>query len=326
MYANSEIIIYQTEDNQTKIRVHLEDETVWLTLNQFSELFQKTKSTISEHIKNIFEEGELVESATVRKFRTVQNEGKRQVTRELEFYNLDIIISVGYRVKSLRGTQFRIWATKQLKEYLIKGFVMDDERLKDPSNDYFDELLKRVREIRTSERRFYQKITDIYATSVDYDPKSNITKNFFATVQNKMHWAIHGHTAAELIAERADAKKPNMGLTCVKTPKIREKDVLIAKNYLTEDELQELNLIVDQYLSFAELQAKNRKSMTMHDWIKRLDDFLNLNGKNILKDAGKISHQLSQEIVLDHFKEFKKIQDKNYISDFDRSIEKYLNQ
>jgi hypothetical protein len=264
------------------------------------------------------------EDSTVKEYLTVQNEGNRQVQRNVTHYNLDVIISVGYRVKSLRGTQFRIWATQQLKEYLIKGFVLDDERLKNPNNDYFDNLLERVRDIRTSERRFYQKITDIYATSIDYDLNADITKDFFATVQNKMHWAIHGHTAAELIAERADANKPNMGLSCFQGNRIRKDEVLIAKNYLTENELKELNLVVDQYLSFAELQAMNRKSMTMQDWINKLDSFLKLNEKNILQDAGKISQKLGREIALTEFSKFKTIQNRNYLSDFDKSVKKYL--
>ena len=245
----SDILIYQSEDGQTRVDVRLIDETVWLTQKWMAELFQKNVRTISEHIKNIFEEGELQPEATIRKFRIVQNEGNRDVERLIDFYNLDVIISVGYRVRSHRGTQFRIWATQRLKEYLIKGFMMDDERLKNPGRfDYFDELLERIRDIRASERRFYQKITDIYATSIDYDTNSEITRNFFASVQNKMHWAIHGHTAAELIAERADADKPNMGLTAWKGSVVRKGDVGVAKNYLTEQELSDLNLIVNQYL------------------------------------------------------------------------------
>ena len=324
MQSNSEILIYQTEDQQAKVQVRLENETVWLTQVAMAELFQTTKQNISLHIKNVFAEGELMEDSTVKEYLTVQNEGNRQVQRNVTHYNLDVIISVGYRVKSLRGTQFRIWATQQLKEYLIKGFILDDECLKNPNNDYFDNLLERVRDIRTSERRFYQKITDIYATSIDYDLNTEITKNFFATVQNKMHWAIHGHTAAELIAERVDAGKLNMGLTCFQSNRIRKDEVLIAKNYLTENELKELNLVVDQYLSFAELQAMNRKSMTMQDWINKLDSFLKLNEKNILQDAGKISQKLGQEIALSEFKKFKRVQSHSYVSDFDRSVKKYL--
>jgi hypothetical protein len=323
MQPNSEIIIYQTEDQQTKVQVRLENETVWLTQGAMLELFQTTKQNISLHIKNVFAEGELVENSVVKEYLTTAGDSKSYITKH---YNLDVIISVGYRVKSLRGTQFRIWATQQLKEYLIKGFVLDDERLKNPNNDYFDDLLERVRNIRTSERRFYQKITDIYATSIDYDPNTELTKSFFATVQNKMHWAIHGRTAAELIAERADAGKPNMGLSCFHGNRIKKEEVLIAKNYLTENELKELNLVVDQYLSFAELQAMNRKSMTMLDWINKLDSFLKLNEKNILQDAGKISQKLGQEIALIEFKKFRKIQDHNYLNDFDRRVKKYLEE
>src|SRR5665647_698200 len=256
----SNILIYQTEDGVTKIETRLQEETVWLSQAQLCELFQKSKATISEHIKNIFEEGELQERATVRKFRTVQQEGNREVERDIDFYNLDVIISVGYRVRSHRGTQFRMWATQRLREYIIKGFTLDDERLKDGGvrNDYFDELIERVRAIRTSERNFYRKVTDIYSTAYDYDPNVQITHEFFATVQNKFYWAIHGHTAAELIAARADAMKRNMGLTNWRGDRIRKADVGVAKNYLTAEELSMLNLIVDQYLSFAELQARQR--------------------------------------------------------------------
>ena len=267
--TQSDILIYQSEDGQTRIDVQLIDETVWLSQKLMAELFQKNVRTINEHIKNIYEEGELKPEATIRKFRIVQKEGKRDVERLIDFYNLDVIISVGYRVRSHRGTQFRIWATQRLKEYLIKGFVMNDERLKNPGQiDYYDELLERIRDIRASERRFYQKITDIYATSMDYDPNSEITGNFFASVQNKMHWAIHGHTAAELISKRANANKPNMGLTAWKGGIVRKGDVGIAKNYLTEQEISDLNLIVNQYLDFAEFQARRHQPMYMKDWAR----------------------------------------------------------
>lgn len=321
----SEIVIYTTEDNQTRVEVKVQDETVWLSQKQMSELFQKSVPTINEHIKNIYDEGELTESATIRNFRIVQFEGGREVARDLTHYNLDIIISVGYRVKSHRGTQFRIWATQKLREYIIKGFVLDDHRLKNPGTlDYFDELIERVREIRTSERRFYQKITDIYATSSDYDPHAKITQDFFATVQNKMHWAIHGHTAQEVIAKRADRDKLNMGLTYFEGARPRKADVTIAKNYLTKDELEQLNLIVDQYLSFAEFQARQRKPMHMQDWIRKLDDFLKLNERDILKNAGKISKKLGEEIALREYEAYIKKQDRDYISDFDKATAKLI--
>jgi hypothetical protein len=246
--SKSEIILYQTEDNRTRIEVRLEDETVWLTQRQLAELFQKDVRTINEHIQNIFEEGELQRGATIRKFRIVQAEGARSVEREVDFYNLDVIISVGYRVKSPRGTQFRIWATQRLREYLAKGFTLDDERLKQggTKNEYYDELLQRIREIRLSERNFYRKICDIYQTSIDYDPSAELTQLFFQTVQNKMHWAVHGQTAAEVIHRRANATQPHMGLTSWKGAKVRKPDVAIAKNYLTGEELKKLSLIATQ--------------------------------------------------------------------------------
>ena len=281
----------ETEDNRTRIEVRLESETVWLTLNQMAELFQRDKSVISKHIKNVFEEGELPLEATVAKYATVQTEGARTVSRDLEFYNLDVIIAVGYRVKSHRGTQFRQWATQRLREYIVKGFTMDDERLKEGGtrNVYFDELLQRIREIRLSERNFYRKICDIYQTSIDYDPSAEMTQRFFQTVQNKMHWATHGHTAAEVIHARADAAKPHMGLTSWQGAKVRKPDVAIAKNYLNEDELKKLGLIVTQYLDFAELQALERRPMTMRDWIAKLDAFLRAGDRKILEHAGGIS-------------------------------------
>jgi hypothetical protein len=295
--GSSELILYTTPDQQTRIEVRLEDETVWLSQRQLAELFQKSVPTINEHIANVFDEGELEREATIRKSRIVQTEGAREVTREVELYNLDVIISVGYRVKSHRGTQFRIWATQRLREYLVKGFALDDDRLKEMrtlpgGRDYFDELLERIRDIRASERRFYQKICDIYATSVDYDAATDAAQKFFATVQNKLHWAIHGKTAAQVISERADATKPNMGLTTWKNAPagpIRKADVEIAKNYLNVEELRALNLLVDQYLSFAEFQAQQRKTMTMAAWSSKLDGFLTLNDRDILGDAGRIS-------------------------------------
>lgn len=320
--SESDIVIYTAEDDRTKIEVRLENETVWLNQLQMADLFQTTKQNIGSHIKNIFSEGELEENSVVKKYFTTAQDNKDYLTNH---YNLDVIISVGYRVKSHRGTQFRIWATQQLRELIVKGFVMDDERLKDPNGtDYFDELIERVRDIRTSERRFYQKITDIYATSVDYDPKAEETQEFFATVQNKMHWAIHGHTAQEVIVERADRNKPNMGLTSYEGDKIRQSDVTIAKNYLSQDELEQLKLIVDQYLSFAEFQARQKKPMYMRDWIRKLDDFLHLNERDILRDAGRISKKIGEQKAIKEYKAFKVIQDKNYISDFDKVAAKYL--
>jgi hypothetical protein len=302
----SEILIYQSPDSGTRIDVTLEDETVWLSQAQMTELFQTTKQNISLHIKNLFEEKELAASSTVKESLTVQKEGSREVQRTIDLYNLDVIISVGYRVRSNRGTQFRIWATQRLREYIVKGFTLDDERLKEGGrrNDYFNELIERVREIRTSEKNFYRKITDIYSTSYDYDAGAAITHQFFATVQNKFHWAIHGHTAAELVAERADARRPNMGLTHWKGDRPRKADSTVAKNYLSAEELGLLNLIVDQYLSFAEFQARQRKPMYMRDWAKKLDDFLRLNERDILQHAGRISSRLSEEIAYREFEKY----------------------
>jgi hypothetical protein len=308
MENNSEIILYQTEDGSTRIEVHLESESVWLTQAQIGELFQKAKSTISEHISNVFTEGELDENSVVRFFRTTAADGKSYDTA---FYNLDVIISVGYRVKSLRGTQFRIWATQRLREYIVKGFTLDDERLKETGygNRYFEELLERIRDIRTSEKNFYYKVREIYTTSVDYGASSETTQQFFATIQNKFHWAIHHHTAAELIAGRADAARQNMGLTTFKGEKVRKGDVSIAKNYLSLDELKQLNLLVDQYLSFAESQALQRKVMYMKDWIKKLHDILTINDREILADAGNVSHDKANQIAEREYEKFRKIQD-----------------
>ena len=305
----SEIILYQTEDGRTRLEVKLESETAWLTQKQLAELFQKDVRTINEHIQNVFAEGELQREATIRKFRIVQTEGKRSVEREVEFYNLDAIIAVGYRVKSHRGTQFRQWATARLSEYIVKGFTMDDERLKNPPDkgqtDYFDGLLERIRDIRSSERRFYQKVLDIYATSVDYTPDVEMTQNFFATVQNKMHWASHGHTAAEVIHKRADAKQPFMGLTTTRPGGIiRKEDVTIAKNYLTEDELQTLNRIVTLYLEFAELKAMQHQPMTMRDWLSKLDEFLKISGQSLLDHAGKISAEVAKSKAEQEYRQY----------------------
>ena len=291
----SQLIIYQTEAGETKIDVRFQDETVWLTQKKMAELFQVAVPTINEHIKNIYAEGELSPKGTIRKFLIVQKEGLREVKRNIEYYNLDMIISVGYRVKSKVATQFRQWATRHLSEFIVKGFILDDERLKNTELpfDYFDELMLRIQDIRTSERRFYQKITDIYATSVDYDPTDGMSIKFFKTVQNKTHWAITGQTAAEIIHSRADSKKKNMGLTNWRGSKIRKNDIEIAKNYLKEDELAALNNLVEQYLVFAQGQAMRRAPMYMKDWIKKLDSFMRINERDILTHAGKISHELA---------------------------------
>lgn len=289
MKQDSNIIIYQTEDGVTKIETRLENETVWLTQAQMAELFQKGRTTITEHIRNIFAEGELDENSVCRKFRHTAADGKNY---ESIFYNLDIIISVGYRVKSLQGTKFRQWATARLREYIVKGFTMNDELLKQAGGgNYFDELLARIRDIRSSEKVFWRKVLDIYATSIDYDPNAEVSMLFFKTVQNKMHWAAHGSTAAEVIFNRIDAEKPHLGLTSFKGAKPTKEDIKIAKNYLNEEELNILNRVVTAYLEVAELQALNRKPMYMKDWIARLDDFLKMTGNDILQNAGSISHE-----------------------------------
>lgn len=293
---DNQIIIYKTEDGVTKIDVRLENETVWLSLDQIADLFQRDKSTISRHIKNVFEEGELTREGTVAKNTTVQIEGEREVSREIEYYNLDVIISVGYRVKSLRGTQFRIWANNVLKEYMIKGFAMNDDLLKmSGGGDYFKELLERIKDIRSSERVFYRQILDIYATSIDYDKNAETSILFFKTVQNKMHFAVTKHTAPEIVYLRADSTKPFMGLTTFSGRKPKKTEIGIAKNYLTEQELKELNAITSAYLDFAELQALRRKTMTMKDWISKLDDFLRMSESEVLDNAGKISHEMAME-------------------------------
>ena len=288
---NSEILLYQTEDGETRIQVRLENKTVWLTQAAMVELFQTTKQNVSLHLKNIYDEEELQRDSTVKECLTVQREGKREVKRSLEHYNLEAIIAVGYRVKSHRGTQFRRWATERLREYVVKGFVLDDERLKQADGDiYFDELLARIRDIRSSEKIFWRKVLDIYAMSIDYDSNTDISQQFFATVQNKMHWAAHGHTAAEVVARRADASRPNMGLTTWIGSHPTVQDIEVAKNYLEKDELDALNRIVTVYLEFAELQALNRTPMYMNNWIAKLDEFLQLSGRQILTHAGGISH------------------------------------
>jgi len=303
LQTTSQILIYQAEDGQTRIEVQLQDETVWLTQKHMAELFQTSKQNIGQHLKNIFEEGELEESSVVKKFFTTAADGKRYQT---SFYSLDAIISVGYRIKSHIATRFRQWATRHIKEFIVKGFVVDDDRLKNPDLpfDYFDELLRRIQDIRTSEKRFYRKITDIYATSIDYDPTLDISINFFKTVQNKMHWAITGQTAAEIISDRANHSKPNMGLTSWRGPKVRKQDVVVAKNYLNEEELLALNNLVEQYLVFAEGQAMRRIPMHMGDWLTKLDGFLSLNDRDILEHAGKISHQIAKELAETEYDRF----------------------
>ena len=299
------IIIYQTEDGLTKIDVSMQDETVWLSLDQMAELFQRDKSTISRHIKNIYTEGELIKESTVANFATVQNEGGRQVERNIEYYNLDVIISVGYRVKSIRGTQFRIWATSVIKEYMIKGFALDDERLKGAGGGtYWKELLDRIRDIRSSEKVLYRQVLDLYATSVDYDPKSPESIQFFKIVQNKLHFAAHGHTAAEVIYERADAEKPFMGLTSFSGEIPALKDIGIAKNYLSEDELKILNNLVSGYFDFAEISAIEHRPMYMRDFISQLDSILTSGNRKLLTDAGKISHDRAMQKAKEEYRKY----------------------
>ncbi len=284
-----EFLLYQTEDGETRVEVRFTGETAWLSLLQMTELFQRDKSVISRHIRNVFKEGELQRESVVAQLATTAADGK---TYQVDYYNLDVIISVGYRIRSHRGTQFRIWATQRLREYIIKGFTLDDERLtRAGGGNYFDELLERIRDIRSSEKAFWRKVLDIYATSIDYDPSVEASQRFFATVQNKMHWAAHGQTAAEVIAARADASKPSMGLTSWASEHPRKADALVAKNYLDEEEIGALNRIVSAYLEFAELQASSRKAMYMADWIRKLDDFIRLSDREILTHAGKVSRE-----------------------------------
>jgi len=313
MEHNSEIILYQTSSGQTKLEVRLENETVWLSQKQMTDLFQRERSVITKHINNVFKENELQEDSNVQ-FLHIANSDK-----PVKFYSLDVIISVGYRVKSHRGTQFRIWATQRLKEFIIKGFTLDDERLKDPKNiNYFDELLERIRDIRSSEKMFYQKVKDIYTLSIDYEPKTDITKKFFTTIQNKLHWAVHQHTAAEIVVKRINADKQNLGLTTWKGEKIRKSDITIAKNYLNEDELSQLNLLVEQYLAFAENQARQKKTMYMQDWIKKLNDILTINDNHILEHSGKISRNIANEIAN---KEYEKYSKQRQFTDDNQAIE-----
>ena len=314
------IIIYQDEDGVTKVSVRLVDEDIWLTQNQIAEIYKTTQENISMHIKNIYKDGELENSSTNKKFLLVQNEGNRQVKRNIDHYNLDMIIALGYRVQSQVATRFRIWATQRLHEYMQKGFTMDDERLKQGGNRYFRELLQRIRDIRSSERNFYQQVTDIYATSIDYDPRSDLTKKFFATVQNKLHFAVHEHTAAELIYERVDNEKPFVGMTNFKGDYVTIDDVKIAKNYLSEIELQRLNLLVSQFLDFAELQALEQRAMTMNDWINELDNQIIQNKRKLLEGKGKISHQEAMEKAEKEFEIYRDREMKQLESDFDKMM------
>ena len=317
MKNKDHIVIFRTEDGKVSVDARFDEETVWLSLDQMALLFERDKSTISRHIKNVFEEGELVKEAVVANFATTAADGKEY---QVDFYNLDVIISVGYRVKSQRGTQFRIWATKRLNEYIRKGFTMDDERLKHGGGRYFRELLQRVRDIRSSERNLYQQVTDIYSTAVDYDPKAELTHVFFATVQNKMHYAAHHHTAAEVIYHRVDADKPLVGMTNFTGDYVTKDDVKIAKNYLSAVELQRLNLLVSQFLDFAELQALEEHAMTMQDWILALDRVLSGNGRELLQGRGTVSHQQAIAKAEQEFARYRAKEMKELESDFDRMV------
>ena len=308
--GTGQLVLYRTEDGRTRISCRLGDDSVWLTQAAMAELFQTTPQNITLHIGAIYQEGELSEDLTCKDYLQVRQEGPRQVSRRLKHYNLKLVLAVGYRVRSPRGTQFRQWATAQLEQYLVKGFAMDDERLKQAGGgDYFDELLARIRDIRSSERVFWRKVLDIYATSVDYDPRAEASQKFFAVVQNKMHWAAHGHTAAEVIVRRADASQPNMGLTAWTGSRPRRDDVGIAKNYLTHEEIETLNLIVSAYLDFAELQARSQKPMTMCNWIAKLDSFLTLSDRELLTHAGTISHDAAIAKAQSEFDKFRAIED-----------------
>ncbi|MBX9792501.1 MAG: virulence RhuM family protein [Pirellulales bacterium] len=327
---SGQLLIYR--DGATELQVRLDGQSVWLSQRLIAELFQVTVPTVNEHLAGIYDDNELNSTATIRKFRIVQTEGRRQVSRLVDHYNLEAILAVGYRVRSARGTQFRQWATARLSELLAKGFTLDDERIKAGrtlGDDYFDELLARIRDIRSSERMFYQKITDIYATSIDYDRDAEVTKVFFQTVQNKMHWAAHGHTAAEIVRLRADASRPHLGLTSWKNAPagpVRKSDVAIAKNYLDHDEIEALNRIVSAYLEFAELQARNRRPMHMANWIAKLEDFLRLSDRDILTNAGSISHDAAKQHAEQQFAHFeaerKQLEASQPTSDFDKAVEK----
>jgi hypothetical protein len=322
--STTEFLVFTTQAGERGIEVRVEDETVWLTQKLMAALFEVTVPTINEHLANLLQQGEISASATIRKFRTVQQEGSREVVREIEFYNLDVIIAVGFRVNSLRAIQFRQWAIGVLRDFAIRGYVLDKERLKNGAFfnvEYFEHLLEEIREIRASERRFYQKITDIYATAMDYRADAELTRAFFATVQNKLHFAIHGHTAAEVIVERADSRKERMGLTTWKNAprgKILKPDVVVAKNYLTEEELKSLDRIVTMYLDYAEDKAKRRIPMTMEDWAKRLNAFLEFNERDILDNPGKVTTEVAKTFAESEFEKYRRVQDKLFESDFDR--------
>jgi hypothetical protein len=326
---SAEMILYQTDDGAVRVEVHYEAETFWLTQADLASLFQVSSQNVTIHLKNIYAQGELDEAATCKEFLQVRAEGGRQVGRSRKFYNLDAVISVGYRINSQQATRFRIWATQSLREFITKGFVLDDERLKLNrrfGRDYFDELLERIREIRASERRFYLKITDIYEQcSVDYDRSAGITKTFFQTVQNKLHWAVTGQTAAEIVAERADAAKPSMGLTTWKnapTGKIHKSDIVIAKNYLIETEIKELERIVTMFLDYAENQAARQIPMKMADWVQRLDSFLKFNEYEVLNDAGRVSHEVAKSLAEKQYESFRVQQDRDFENDFEREIKR----
>ena len=329
-----QFLLYQTPDGDSQIEVKLQNDTVWLSLDQMAEFFQRNKSTISRHIKNVLKDGELQEEATIANFATVRNEGTRKVERVIAYFNLDMIISVGYRVHSYRGVQFRIWATKVLKEYIVKGFAMNDDLLKRAGGgNYFDELLARIRDIRSSEKVFYRKVLEIYALSIDYDPRVEMTQKFFKTVQNKMHYSVHGHTAAEIIYERADAEKDFMGLTTWSGAMPSKPEAEIAKNYLTHEEIKSLNRIVSLYLDFAEMQAEEHRPMYMKDWINILDDFLRISRKDILTHAGKISAKLAKEKADQEYDKFKERTKNNlspveihFLENFEREQKRLLGE
>jgi hypothetical protein len=328
---DTNVVFYQTEEGTARIQVRLHDGTVWLSQRMMAELYQVAVQTINEHILNIYNDRELFPEATIRKFRIVQTEGNRQIERLLDFYNLDIILAVGYRVRSNRGAQFRRWATERLREFLVKGFVLDDERLKEGRStgaDYFDELLERVRDIRASEKRFYQKVRDIYALSIDYDPKTESAKEFFQIMQNKIHWATTGHTAAELIAERADSSKPNMGLTSWKGAKVRQADIFVAKNYLLHEEIGELNRLVTMWLDYAEDQANRKRPIYMSDWRERMDNFLQFNQRAILEHSGHISKEEARQRAQEQYEIFsqRQIEDEDALAEqeFEQDVKKLL--
>ncbi len=326
MDNKNEILIYEDKDGITKVNVTFTDEDIWLTQNQLAEIYKTSRENITMHISNIYKDNELPKDSTCKKFLQVQNEGTRSVKRNIDHYNLDMIIALGYRVQSEVAVRFRIWATQRLHEYIQKGFTMDDERLKQGGNRYFKELLQRIRDIRSSERNFYQQVTDIYATSIDYDPRADITKKFFATVQNKLHYAVHEHTAAELIYDRVDNAKPYVGMTNFKGDYVTIDDVKIAKNYLSEVELQRLNLLVSQFLDFAELQALEQRTMKMQDWVEELDNQILLNRRKILEGNGKISHEEAIKKAEKEFQTYREREMKELQSDFDMLMKSLPNK